>query len=457
LQGLLGLLLIAAHPVPAAQESAAAVWLRANAIPISTVSPDAPPSELGAASAIFADARVIGAGEATHGSREIFQLKDRLFRFLVEQHGFTAFAIEANFAEAERINDYVHGGAGDAEQLVSAMGFWTWDTEEVLALVSWMRRYNRDHGNRLSFYGVDIQFAPSNLAIATAYLERFGGADRPDTRPFAAYVAGATDIAAGYRLTASYTPEVQRQLLDQSMLRFRYLEDNRARLEAASGQAAYRQARSAALATTWYFVMEAPASDRRFRNLRLGYDIRDRAMADLVGAALEREGEQGKVFVWAHNAHVSEARHVDERMTMGQFLAAEFGRSYLSIGFAFDNGRFQAMPPADPARPDARRVLTEMAVGPAPPDHSEALLRTLRSPYYVVDLRRLDPGTPAYAWFHARRPLRWTGANYSVELMALHPPISLLDSYDALIFVRETSRARPLRYTREQFGIVKDW
>src|SRR5205085_4209183 len=75
--------------------------------------------------------RVVGLGEATHGSREHFQAKHRLLEFLVGEMGYTVFGIEASMPDCIAINDYVLYGRGDPEKAVAGQGFWTWSTEEV--------------------------------------------------------------------------------------------------------------------------------------------------------------------------------------------------------------------------------------------------------------------------------------------------------------------------------------
>lgn len=39
-------------------------------------------------------------GEATHGTKEFFQLKHKIFRYLAEKHNFRIFAFEADMGEA---------------------------------------------------------------------------------------------------------------------------------------------------------------------------------------------------------------------------------------------------------------------------------------------------------------------------------------------------------------------
>lgn len=96
-------------------------------------------------------------GEATHGSREFFRLKHRMLEFLATEMGFTIFSIEANMPEAYRLNEYVLTGKGDPAALLKGLYFWTWDTEEVLEMIQWMRAFNASGNGRVEFTGFDMQ------------------------------------------------------------------------------------------------------------------------------------------------------------------------------------------------------------------------------------------------------------------------------------------------------------
>ena len=56
-----------------------------------------------------------------------------------KEMGFTIFSIEANMPEAYAVNNYVLNGVGDPKQLLQGMYFWTWNTQEVLDMILWMR------------------------------------------------------------------------------------------------------------------------------------------------------------------------------------------------------------------------------------------------------------------------------------------------------------------------------
>ena len=121
---------------------ATAEWVSSNAFRLASVEAGNGFADLAPLKGILADVRLIGLGEATHGSREIFQFKHRMLEFLVTEMGFTVFIIEASFPACLNVNRYVLHGEGDPAEALASMGFWTWDTEEVSAMIEWMRSYN---------------------------------------------------------------------------------------------------------------------------------------------------------------------------------------------------------------------------------------------------------------------------------------------------------------------------
>jgi erythromycin esterase len=118
-------------------------WIKAHAIPLKTCEAGHGFEDLEPLKELVGDAHIVSLGECTHGTREVFQMKHRLVEYLASERGFTIFSIEANMPEAYRLNEYVLDGKGDPKELISGMYFWTWNTEEVLAMVEWMRRFNQ--------------------------------------------------------------------------------------------------------------------------------------------------------------------------------------------------------------------------------------------------------------------------------------------------------------------------
>lgn len=153
------------EPLPAQLD-----WLRANIIGVKAVDAGTGFADLQKLKVAIGNARIVSLGESTHGSREIFQMKHRLTEFLASELGFTIFSIEANMPEAYRVNDYVLRGTGDPKALLKGMYFWTWNTEEVLAMIEWMRQFNASGKGRIQFTGFDMQTATVAMDTVQAFL-----------------------------------------------------------------------------------------------------------------------------------------------------------------------------------------------------------------------------------------------------------------------------------------------
>lgn len=168
-------------------------WIKHNAVVVKTPVAGNGFDDLQPLKKMIGDARIVALGEGTHGTREFFQMKHRLVEFLAGQMGFTIFSIEANMPEAYRLNDYVLHGKGDPVALIKGMYFWTWDTEEVLAMVEWMRAFNESGKGRIEFTGFDMQTPDVAIKIVTDYLDKVD-----------AHYAG--EVAKTYKTAKKATP-----------------------------------------------------------------------------------------------------------------------------------------------------------------------------------------------------------------------------------------------------------
>src|SRR5262249_1130448 len=108
--------------------------------------------------------------EGTHGTSEFFRMKHRMLEYLATEMGFTIFSIEANMPEAYLVNDYVLNGTGDPRKLLQGMYFWTWNTQEVLDMIFWMREFNQSGEGRVQFTGFDMQTGTVAAAIVRKFV-----------------------------------------------------------------------------------------------------------------------------------------------------------------------------------------------------------------------------------------------------------------------------------------------
>jgi erythromycin esterase len=128
------------------EDDAVVAWIERDARPLHD------PEELGR---LAARAVVVGVGRPTHGAHELSDLTHRVLRVLVERHGFRALALEVEQPAGERIDHHLLTGEGDPGALLGRLPAHH-RTEEVLAVIRWMRERNRaSAGDPVRFVGLD--------------------------------------------------------------------------------------------------------------------------------------------------------------------------------------------------------------------------------------------------------------------------------------------------------------
>ena len=93
------------------------------------------------------DARFVLLGEASHGTHDFYSTRTEITRCLIKEKGFQAVAVEADWPDAYRVDQYVRGRSGDHRPAGALSGFtrfpvWMWRNRDVEAFVGWLRRYN---------------------------------------------------------------------------------------------------------------------------------------------------------------------------------------------------------------------------------------------------------------------------------------------------------------------------
>ena len=127
--------------------------------------------------ATIGDARFVLLGESTHGTHEYYRERARITQRLVREKGFSAIAVEGDWPDTDRVNQYVRGLGGDrsAEEALGdykRFQSWMWGNRDVLELVRWLRAHNdaqppeRDVG----IYGLDVYSLYTSAADVVEYL-----------------------------------------------------------------------------------------------------------------------------------------------------------------------------------------------------------------------------------------------------------------------------------------------
>jgi erythromycin esterase len=408
---------------PAPPEVAA--WLKANAIPLRSLEPDAPFTDLEPFAGRLKDARVVAIGEATHGTREFQQFKVRMFEFLAARLGFSIFAIEANWAQSLAANDYVLYGKGTADSALAVQVNW-WQTPELRDLLRWMRNYNQDssHARKLKFFGFDMQDPGPPEAGLREYLRRVD----PAWEKKAGHVI---DLLGNYGENPAYehsAPEVKqrtRDTLTALLDRFDTQKDDYIR---RSSREEWVMARQNMALVKQAEVKIGDSGDG-------GRAARDRAMAENVKWMLDQEPPGAKIMLWAHNAHV--ASDSSQHEPMGGYLRRMDGAGFVNMGFIFGKGSFRAFDMQNQRE-------AEFTLGDPPGGSVDATLAALGLPLFAIDLRR-PPAGPVAEWLGGDRRSRQIGGGYSTATPGVWiQPMRPARAFDFLIFIGKTTPSVPL-------------
>src|SRR3712207_8271572 len=106
-----------------------------------------PPDAHGFAEAFdrFADARVVLLGEASHGTSEFYRARAAITRRLIERHGFSIVALEADWPDAAALDRAVRGREGPKDGApFTRFPHWMWRNQEWLGFVRWLHGWNAE-------------------------------------------------------------------------------------------------------------------------------------------------------------------------------------------------------------------------------------------------------------------------------------------------------------------------
>jgi protein-L-isoaspartate(D-aspartate) O-methyltransferase len=288
-------------------------------------------------------ARIVLLGEATHGTSEFYQMRERITRDLIIKKGFRFVAIEADWPDAARVDHYVRNFQYPPSEWTAFARFptWMWRNTEVHDFVSWLRKHNGtvERNERVAFHGLDLYSLYDSIRSVLNYLdevdpdsarvarERYGCLT-PWQRDPATYGHAA--------LTGSYPAcelHVVRALTDLLAKRQAYAEHDGERFLDAE-----QNARLVANAERYYRIM--------YYGSRASWNLRDSHMFATLKNLLAFHGPDSKAIIWAHNSHVGNAKATEMAArgehNLGQLCRKAFGVQAYLVGFGTHGGTVAA-------------------------------------------------------------------------------------------------------------------
>lgn len=415
--------------------------------------PEPASSEFGAWFDRYADRRVVLLGEASHGTAEFYQSRAAITQRLIERHGFTIVAVEADWPDAASIDRHVRQRSpppSSSEPPFQRFPTWMWLNTDVRAFVCWLRTHNEalPAQRQAGFYGLDMYSLSGSIAAVLAYLEQVDPAAAAVARErYACLTPWQKDPAVyGHALLTQRHEEceadVVAQLQDLLKKRLDYArEDGVLFLDAA------QNARLVATAERYYRTL--------YQGSAQSWNLRDTHMFETLNHVLEAHGPDSRAVVWAHNSHIGNAAATEmgqsrHELNLGQLCREKFGRAAALIGFGTHHGTVAAAHDWD-------GPMEVMRVRPAREDSYEYPMHQSGAARFLLDLQpgvheglreRLAPS----------RLERFIGVIYrpQTELQSHYATASLPAQFDAFAWFDETRAVTPLP-TEQREGIPETY
>ena len=394
---------------------------------------------------LVAHKRLVLIGEATHGTKDFYDLRASVTRRLITKHGFRGVAVEGDWPDALRVDRYVRGATGDDDEtpdmaLGSFVRFprWMWRNQDVERFVGWLSRCNTDREptRRCGFYGLDLYSLSSSINALVAYLED----NDPDAATRARHRYACFDHIGdpqqyGLEAHLGLGPKCENEVVAQ-------LVEMQRRKIARSGRSpggdawfhAMQQAHVVRNAEGYYRAM--------FGGRAAAWNLRDTHMADTVDMLAEHlgsDGEPAKLIIWAHNSHVGDARATEMgeggELTLGQILRDRHPNETALVGMTTHIGSVMAAYDWD--EPCELEL-----VRPALPGSWEELFHATDLPRFYVTSAQLRRAVGE----RIDRLQRSIGIVYrpETERQSHYLHARLADEFDIVIHVDETRALEPL-------------
>ncbi|HUK30963.1 MAG TPA: erythromycin esterase family protein [Candidatus Acidoferrum sp.] len=352
------------------------------------------PSDFDPLFQMIGEKRFVLIGEASHGTHEFYRIRAQITKRLIAEKGFGAVAVEADWPDAYRVNQFVQGQGEDTEAVDALAGFqrfptWMWRNADVLDFVGWLRNFN-EHQQRkqVGFYGLDLYSLHASMRAVLDFLDKVDpeAARRARYRYSCFEHFGEDTQAYGYAASFGLSKSCENEALSQ----WKEMRQRAADLSKRDGHVfpdefffAEQNARLVKNAEEYYRAM--------FRERVSSWNLRDTHMAETLDALVHHLGpKDAKIVVWAHNSHLGDARATEMgqqgELNLGQLVRQNYGKDAVAIGFSTFAGTVTAASEWDGA-------VERKVVRPALPESYEAIFHQTGIPNFMLLLGKHDEAT----------------------------------------------------------------
>ena len=388
-------------------------------------------SDLTYLKSIVKDSKIIALGESTHGTSEFFKVKHRILQYAILELGVRTFILEDNQLIAERINDYVLYGKGEAEKVIQGL-FGVWNREEMLELIKWIRSYNSSHpSDKAEFVGIDVQNPQLAFKQTIEFLQQKDSALAGESEKLMA------DIKQEWKSSYFKTDSTLLKWDSDAALNYKIFSNNKSKWLAES------KAKSDSIKVEW--AIKNARTIKQFVETVLGgnYEGRDKAMAENVQWIVNQREPEAKFVIWAHDSHISrgDSKINDENFflgeSMGSYLSKEYESDYCALGlFTYQGSCLGTLSYSN-------FNLIEFDIYTSPEGSLDQGLHQisedLNSNYLIMNLEPFKNDSEKFEWMNIKRPVRYVG--YVAEDYGFGGRYSIPYQFDGIIFIDKSTAA----------------
>lgn len=299
----------------------------------------------------FSDIKIVGLGEASHGSSEIFKVKDKLTRYILQKNKGGIFSIEASMPDSFLLNEYILKGNKTGKEYLMNIKSWIYQTDEILNMIEWMKQYNDKNTSKIQFTGFDM----------TSYTES---------------IVQLKTLMGKYEIPNENLVELTKNLDDLSKLQLNQLSEKKQKRAEALTKLNNIKLSSSKISNeedqSW-FLQNITLIEQY---LNLTYWERNKYMADNI-FWLKTQYPESAFVLWAHNEHIKKTGE-----ETGKFLKEKFKDNYINCGTFFYDGYHSVIDMDDKnVKPIYLKKNSENSL--------EELLNSFDLPIFILDLKTI--------------------------------------------------------------------
>ncbi|QIK77888.1 erythromycin esterase family protein [Sphingomonas piscis] len=392
-------------------------------------------------------AKVIGIGEATHGTHQDQAFKAELIKALVRSGAIDAVAVECNRAAGYGFDRYVVTGEGDPAALIRSPSFFSiWRNDAFAGLLLWLRAWNQTSQKPIRIYGIDVQESGDDADFALKTLARYSPVDADVLRRRLAPILPADGGRAPFLpdWVKNADAATIKRLLDAATGLEHELTSKTANGKNDEQVAEAVYAARAARQGLYAFEFDYAGADQKTIPIEY-WGRRDRDMASNL---LSRLGS-GRAALWAQNSHIVWASPGWEdkgHVTTGVVLRRELKHDYRAVGFTWSRAvvRAVALPRKSPSPARGERVFSDSPARNDRPGDLGSVFSPLTGDGIWLDVSARPRTQALDRW--AKRPVYWGLIGWRFDPNDFQtggdPDLPPGTGYDVIVWHRRMSPAR---------------